>query len=74
MQCHGKFGLDLRVLTKYNAKYTTHIKDSSEMEWDTFFDPKDIDLDQPHDAVIEMARFLHASGHMIVIFSSKSLS
>lgn len=44
------------------------------MDWDTFFDPKDIDLDQPHDAVIKMARLLHASGHMIVIFSSKSLS
>lgn len=45
---------------------------SGKMDWDTFFDPKNIDLDQPNDAVITMAKMLKAAGNRIVILSGRS--
>ena len=47
-------------------------KDNGKMDWDTFFDPKNIQLDKPNHPVIHMARTLKAAGHMIVIFSGRS--
>ena len=65
------FDLDgtLALIDKRRAIST---KDNGKIDWDIFFDPKNIALDQPNDAVIKMARLLHASGHMIVIFSGRS--
>jgi hypothetical protein len=65
------FDLDgtLALIDKRRAIST---KDDGKMDWDTFFDPKNIDLDQPHDAVIKMAQTLKATGHMIVILSGRS--
>ena len=40
---------------------------SGKMDWDVFFDPKNIDLDLPHHAVIAMAQTLKAAGHRIII-------
>jgi len=45
---------------------------NGKMDWDTFFDPKNIDLDLPNQAVIEMAQTLHGVGHRLVIFSGRS--
>jgi hypothetical protein len=47
-------------------------KPDGKMDWDVFFDPKNIDLDQPNHAVIAMAQMLDAAGHMIVILSGRS--
>ena len=47
-------------------------KSNGKMDWDVFFDPKNIDLDQPNHAVIAMAQMLDAAGHMIVILSGRS--
>jgi len=47
-------------------------KENGKMDWDVFFDPKNIDLDLPNTPVIVMARLLKESGHRIVIFSGRS--
>ena len=47
-------------------------KPNGKMDWDTFFDPDNIQLDLPNHSVIHMARMLKAAGHMIVIFSGRS--
>ena len=45
---------------------------NGKMDWDVFFDPKNIDLDQPNTPVIKMAQMLKSQGFMIVIFSGRS--
>jgi predicted HAD superfamily phosphohydrolase YqeG len=45
---------------------------NGKMDWDVFFDPKNIDLDQPNHAVIAMAQTLKAAGNRIVILSGRS--
>lgn len=45
---------------------------NGKMDWDVFFDPKNIDLDQPNMPVIHMARTLKKTGHNVVIFSGRS--
>ena len=47
-------------------------KPNGKIDWDTFFDPKNIDLDKPNLPVIKMAQSLCDSGHQIVIFSGRS--
>lgn len=47
-------------------------KPDGKMNWDIFFDPKNIDLDQPNMPVIHMARTLKNAGHPVVIFSGRS--
>ncbi len=47
-------------------------KDNGKMDWDVFFDPKNIDLDQPNHGVIAMAQTLKAAGHRIIILSGRS--
>ena len=42
------------------------------MDWDVFFDPKNISLDQPNTPVITMAQLLHSQGYKIVILSGRS--
>jgi phosphoglycolate phosphatase-like HAD superfamily hydrolase len=42
------------------------------MDWNTFFNPSMIELDEPNAPVIEMAKMLKAAGHMIVILSGRS--
>ena len=41
------------------------------INWKVFFDPKNIQLDQPNTPVIAMAKMLKAQGHSIVIFSGR---
>ena len=65
------FDLDgtLALIDKRRAIST---KDNGKMDWDTFFDPKNIDLDLPNTPVIKMAQMLKSQGFMIVIFSGRS--
>lgn len=45
---------------------------NGKMDWDVFFDPANIDLDQPNDAVIAMAKTLKDAGNRIIILSGRS--
>ena len=65
------FDLDgtLALIDKRRAIST---KDNGKMDWDKFFDPKNIDLDLPNSPVIKMAQLLKSQGFMIVIFSGRS--
>ena len=47
-------------------------KPNGKMDWDKFFDPKNIDLDKPNSVVIKMAQTLKDVGHLIYIFSGRS--
>ncbi len=46
-------------------------KPDGKINWKTFFDPKNIQLDKPNVPVIEMAKMLKAQGHSVVIFSGR---
>jgi len=47
-------------------------KDNGKMDWDKFFDPANISMDQPNVPVIATAQALHDKGFQIVIFSGRS--
>lgn len=47
-------------------------KGNGKMNWDIFFDPKNIQLDKPNWPVILMAQTLKKAGHSVVIFSGRS--
>ena len=47
-------------------------KDNGKMDWDVFFDPKNIDLDLPNQPVIDMANMLSKQGYTILILSGRS--
>ena len=42
-------------------------KDNGKMDWDKFFDPKNISLDQPNQPVIDMANMLSKQGFYQVV-------
>ena len=46
-------------------------KSDGKINWKTFFDPKNIQLDKPNVPVIEMAKMLKSQGHSVVIFSGR---
>tara|TARA_Y100000034_G_C6601507_1_gene261693 strand:- start:61 stop:522 length:462 start_codon:yes stop_codon:yes gene_type:complete len=46
--------------------------DDGKMNWGKFFDPKNIDLDQPNLPVIKMAQMLHSQGFEVIICSGRS--
>lgn len=47
-------------------------KPNGKMDWDTFFDPKNIFLDLPNTTVIETLRLFKNNGFRIVILSGRS--
>ena len=65
------FDLD-GTLALIDARRAKSTNVNGKMDWDTFFDPDNIQLDLPNHSVIHMARMLKATGHMIVIFSGRS--
>lgn len=65
------FDLD-GTLADIEERRTLATKDNGKIDWDIFFDPKNIDLDKPNHSVILMAKILKQSGHRIVIFSGRS--
>ena len=65
------FDLD-GTLALIDKRRSISLLKNGKMDWDVFFDPKNIDLDQPNMPVIHMARQLKKTGHSIVIFSGRS--
>ena len=65
------FDLD-GTLADIEARRKLATKPNGKLDWDIFFDPENIKLDQPNHAVIKMAQILAESGHMIAIFSGRS--
>lgn len=65
------FDLD-GTLALIDDRRAVSTKDNGKMDWDTFFDPKNIQLDKPNWPVILMAQTLKKAGHRIVIFSGRS--
>ena len=65
------FDLDgtLALIDKRRAIST---KDNGKMDWDIFFNPKNIDLDIPNDDVVHMAKILSSDGYRIWILSGRS--
>lgn len=47
-------------------------KDNGKIDWDVFFNPDNINLDQPNNAVITILRLLKDAGNRIVILSGRS--
>jgi len=45
---------------------------NNKLDWDKFFDPKNIELDEPNSPVIKMAQLLASTGHKIAILSGRS--
>ena len=65
------FDLD-GTLADIETRRVISIKENGKMDWDIFFDPKNISLDTPNRPVITMARLLKETGHRIVILSGRS--
>jgi len=65
------FDLDgtLALIDKRRAIST---KDNGKMDWDKFFDPKNIKLDQPNIPVITVLQMFLANNFKIVILSGRS--
>lgn len=49
-------------------------KPNGKIDWDIFFDPKNINLDKPNLPVIKSAQLFNSDGFKIVIFSGRSES
>ena len=47
-------------------------KENPKMDWDVFFDPDNIKLDDPNPPVIKLAQMFKADGFKIVIFSGRN--
>ena len=47
-------------------------KDNGKMDWDKFFDPRNIHLDLPNKPVVDVAKMLHSQGYPIYILSGRS--
>ena len=67
------FDLD-GTLADITSRRILSTKDNGKMDWDTFFNPKNIKLDLPNTPVIKMAQMLDSQGFNIVIFSGRSKS
>ena len=65
------FDLD-GTLADITSRRILSTKDNGKMDWDTFFNPKNIKLDLPNTPVIKMAQMLKSQGFTIVIFSGRS--
>ena len=65
------FDLD-GTLALIDSRREISIGDDDKMDWDTFFDPKMISLDDPNQPVIDMANILSKQGYTIYILSGRS--
>jgi len=65
------FDLD-GTLALIDSRRELSIKDNGKMDWDTFFNPKFISLDDPNQPVIDMANMLFTTGYTIWILSGRS--
>ena len=51
---------------------TSDGKETKKMDWDVFFDPRNIQLDEPNIPVIKMAQLFKQDGFKIIIFSGRN--
>ena len=65
------FDLD-GTLALIDTRRALSLKMNGKMDWDKFFDPQNIQLDEPNTPVIKMAQMLDSQGFNIVIFSGRS--
>ena len=65
------FDLD-GTLALINKRRAISTKDNGKMDWDIFFNPKNIDLDLPNQPVMDMANMLSSQGYTIMILSGRS--
>ena len=65
------FDLD-GTLALIDLRREISIGDDGKRDWDVFFDPKMISLDDPNIPVVEMARLFRNNGFFIVILSGRS--
>ena len=65
------FDLD-GTLALIDSRRELSIKDNGKLDWDTFFNPKMITLDDPNLPVIKMAQMFHNDGFRVVIFSGRN--
>ena len=71
---HGKvviFDLD-GTLANIDARRERSTDIMGKMDWDMFFDPDSIKLDEPNNPVIKMAQLFAEDGFKIVIFSGRN--
>ena len=64
------FDLD-GTLALINKRRSISTKSNQKLDWDVFFDPKNIDLDLPNKAVIAALNSLKKSGYTIYIMSGR---
>ena len=65
------FDLD-GTLADIEARRKVSTKENGKMDWDKFFDPENIKLDQPNWPVIAIAKMFNKQGTKVVIFSGRS--
>ena len=65
------FDLD-GTLALIDSRREISIGDDGKMDWDTFFNPKMISLDDPNIPVIQLAKIFKSQGFRILIFSGRS--
>ena len=65
------FDLD-GTLADIDTRRALSLKMNGKMDWDKFFDPQNIQLDEPNTPVIKMAQMLDSQGFNIVILSGRS--
>ena len=65
------FDLD-GTLALIDTRRALSLKMNGKMDWDKFFDPQNIQLDEPNTPVIKMAQMLDSQGFNIVILSGRS--
>lgn len=64
------FDLD-GTLALIDNRRSISTKPNGKIDWDVFFDPKNIDLDKPNHPVIKMSQLLKQQGFRIVILSGR---
>ena len=64
------FDLD-GTLADIEKRRNLSTKDNGKMDWDKFFDPKNIKLDEPNLPVVLLAKMMWDKGFRIVIFSGR---
>ena len=65
------FDLD-GTLALIDSRRELSLKDNGKIDWDVFFNPKMISLDDPNQPVIDMANILSKQGYTIYILSGRS--
>ena len=65
------FDLD-GTLADIDTRRALSLDMNGKMDWDKFFDPQNIKLDEPNTPVIKMAQMLDSQGFNIVILSGRS--